>query len=238
MNACACGAVQSGTCDGAGRKAPAHRRLHVSPLTTEPLSTEHVPHACNAGHCTAQAQGRPNGRTASQRAALALATDCPTAQYNTTQHNTQSRVRTQPPHNRRSRKWGRGCRPESAEAEAVGCRAVVGRGGSTRSRFRRQKKTAVRSALEHHRTTLESDTTTRHNAREADAPSIQRMQRCVCHTPARASGAAAAKVKAEPGHRRSGRLRMRHANAKGEGTHRLTSHSLHAGSGQRASARH
>ncbi len=31
-------------------------------------------------------------------------------------------------------------------------------------------------------------------------------------------------------------MRMRHANAKGEGTHRLTSHSLHAGSG-RVSAR-
>jgi hypothetical protein len=204
VNACACGAVQSGTCDGAGRTSPAHRRSHVSPLTTEPLSTEHVPHACNAGQCTAQAQARAKGRTAAQRSALALVTGRTTARY-----NTQSRVRSQPSLNRRSRLWGRGYRPESAEA--VVCRAVVRRRGSARPRFVQTaedgRSKRQRSALEHHRTTLESDTTTQHNAREADAKSIQRMRRCAHAGTCERRGSG-------------------EADAKCEGTHRLTSHAL------------
>jgi hypothetical protein len=58
------------------------------------------------------------------------------------------------------------CGSEAKSKRALVLRTAEGNSWSDQQRF----------ALEHHHTSLESDTTTQHNAREAK--SIERMQRC------------------------------------------------------------
>ncbi len=151
-----------------------HCRLHVSAPSTE--------HVCRARAMQGSAQRkRRGGRRVEQPHNLQAQASTSDRPHSTAQHRTAQRSRTQrhtitSQNSALDRRSSRRCRPKSAEA--VWCRAVVGRRGSARFIQTAEENSyseRQRSALEHNRTSLDTNTTQR------------RTVKCSAGQPARAS---------------------------------------------------